>query len=215
MTGGAHTPMRDIAAALRRRASLLLQPYVRRLKAPRMIYGYLDSSGHWRPRTRMSDTVAIYAPERVSVEDNVYVGHYCLLDGTAGLKLSEGVQLAAWVGVYTHSSHIAIRLYGRHYLDISDDELEGYERRATNIGRYVHIGAHATILPGADIGEGAVVAAGSVVTGPVDAWSVVAGAPARVVGDTREMDEPYLDDPVLAAWHAEWRREDDGPRLSP
>jgi len=194
---------------------MVLQPYVRHFKAPRMIYGYLDTSGRWCPHTRISDTVAIDRPERVTVGDNVYVGHYCLLDGTAGLTLEEGVQLAAWVGVYTHSSHIAIRLYGRHYLDVPEDELMGYERRPTTIGRYAHVGAHATILPGADIGEGAVVAAGSVVTGPVDAWKVVAGAPARVVGDTREMDEPYLVDPLLAKWHAEWQQDDPGRQVSP
>jgi acetyltransferase-like isoleucine patch superfamily enzyme len=197
---------RDPRGGLRRLVSKMIQPYVRRLKAPRMIYGFLDASGVWRPLTRISDTASIHRPERVTVEDNVYVGHYCLLDGTAGLTLEEGVQLAAWVGVYTHSSHIAVRLYGRHYQEVSEDELKGYERRPTTIGRYAFVGAHSTILPGADVGEGAVVAAGSVVTEPVGPWQIVAGAPARVVGDTRRLDEPYLADPVLAGWYAEWQQ---------
>jgi len=74
---------------------------------------------------------------------------------------------------------------------------------------------HATILPGADSGEGAVVAVGSVVTEPVDVWKVVAGAPARVVGNTRETDEPYLAGPLLARWHAEWQQDGPGRPVSP
>lgn len=47
------------------------------------------------------------------------------------------------------------------------------------------IGSNATILP-IEIGEGALVAAGAVVTRDVPAFAVVAGNPARVIGDVRE-----------------------------
>lgn len=49
------------------------------------------------------------------------------------------------------------------------------------IGNKAWIGMNCIILKGVTIGEGAVVAAGTVVTGDVPAWSVVAGNPARVV----------------------------------
>ena len=49
------------------------------------------------------------------------------------------------------------------------------------IGKDVWIGDKATILPGITIGDGAVIAANSVVTKDVPAYSVVAGNPARVV----------------------------------
>jgi acetyltransferase-like isoleucine patch superfamily enzyme len=42
----------------------------------------------------------------------------------------------------------------------------------------VTIGANATIMPGVRIGEGSMVAAGSVVTKDVPAWSLAKGAPA-------------------------------------
>ena len=45
----------------------------------------------------------------------------------------------------------------------------------------VWIGARAIILPGVTIGEGAVVAAGAVVTKDVAPWSVVGGNPAKVI----------------------------------
>lgn len=48
------------------------------------------------------------------------------------------------------------------------------------------IGSHAVILKGVTVGTGAVVAAGAVVTGDVPPYAIVAGVPARVIGDRRE-----------------------------
>lgn len=47
----------------------------------------------------------------------------------------------------------------------------------------VWIGANSTLLDGADIGTGAVIAAGSVVNGPVEPFAIYGGAPARKIGD--------------------------------
>lgn len=56
----------------------------------------------------------------------------------------------------------------------------------TRVGRGASIGSNATILPNLTIGEGSMVGAGAVVTRDVPAFAVVAGAPARVIGDARE-----------------------------
>jgi acetyltransferase-like isoleucine patch superfamily enzyme len=53
--------------------------------------------------------------------------------------------------------------------------------RGPIVRRYAVIGAGATILPGVEIGVGAMVAAGAVVTRDVPAWTVVANVPARPV----------------------------------
>lgn len=50
-----------------------------------------------------------------------------------------------------------------------------------HIGKGAWIGANATILPGVTVGDGAVVAAASVVTRDVPAGTVVVGSPARVL----------------------------------
>jgi len=63
----------------------------------------------------------------------------------------------------------------------------GFTYPETRIGDYAWIGMRAIILPGADIGEGAIVQAGSVVMGKVPPCAIVAGNPAKVIG-WRDMD---------------------------
>lgn len=59
----------------------------------------------------------------------------------------------------------------------------GYRLDKITIQNYVWIGSRAIVLPGVTIGEGAVIAAGSVVTKNVNPYDIVAGIPARKIGD--------------------------------
>jgi acetyltransferase-like isoleucine patch superfamily enzyme len=54
-------------------------------------------------------------------------------------------------------------------------------RRPVHIGKNAWIACQVTILKGVTIGEGAVVAAGSIVTRDVPPYTVVAGNPAKIV----------------------------------
>jgi len=56
---------------------------------------------------------------------------------------------------------------------------------AVVIGDRVWIGYRAIVLPGVEIGEGAVIGAGSVVTRNVPAFAIMAGSPAKVIGERR------------------------------
>jgi acetyltransferase-like isoleucine patch superfamily enzyme len=65
--------------------------------------------------------------------------------------------------------------------------LQGGEKRKVQIGSDCWLGSHSVIM--ADIGPGAVVAAGAVVARPVAPRSIVGGVPAKVLGTRGEGDE--------------------------
>lgn len=82
------------------------------------------------------------------------------------------------------SHNVTIEDYDGHQLyEIAEDGSKISKEIATpvKIGNHVWIGAKATILKGVTIGDGAVVAAGSVVTSDVPPNCVCAGVPARII----------------------------------
>ena len=60
-------------------------------------------------------------------------------------------------------------------------------------GKRAFIGAEAVILQGVEVGDDAVVGAGSVVTQSVPAGAIVAGASAKVVGTTDDLDSRRME----------------------
>jgi acetyltransferase-like isoleucine patch superfamily enzyme len=163
------------------------------LAQPRMIYGYRDRrSRSFRKFTRISSTAVIMSPENLSIEDRVWIWHYSIIDATEGIEIQEGVQIGAWVGVFTHGSESSIRLLGRSFIDIPNSERAGYTRGCVRIGKYSFIGAGAMILPGVTLGKGCLVTAGAIVNGDAPDFSIVRGQPGKVVGSTLDLDKRHF-----------------------
>src|SRR5690606_1575679 len=69
-----------------------------------------------------------------------------------------------------------------------------YRLGEVKIGNEVMIGANSTILPGVEIGDGAIVSAGTLVHRDVPAGSFVGGNPMRIIYTKEEMDKRRKDD---------------------
>ena len=63
---------------------------------------------------------------------------------------------------------------------------EDWKVETTLVKRRASIGSNATIVPGVTIGEQVLVGAGAIVTRDVPDFAIVAGVPARIIGDTRK-----------------------------
>lgn len=165
------------------------------LHRPFMVYGYNDKpSGKWRKLTRFSSNAVLSDRDQIAVGDNVWIWHHSIIDGSQGVTIGDGTQIGAWVGIFSHGSQVAIRLYGAEYIAVDKADRIGYTRAPVEIGEYCFVGAGAVILPGTVLGSGCLVAAGSVVNGKFPPFSVVKGNPAKVVGDTRQLDTRYFGD---------------------
>jgi len=180
-----------------------IKRWISLLWGPRMVGGWMGLDGQYLPHTRLSNHCVVFDPERLDLGDHVFVGHFSVLDASHGLKIGEGCQIGFFTGIFTHSSHAAIRLYGREY--VHTPVKKAYFTNNVQVGAYTFIGAHATLLPGTQLGKGSLVSAYSMVSGAFPDFAIVAGQPAKQVGDTRQMDERLLrEHPELRAHYEAW-----------
>jgi acetyltransferase-like isoleucine patch superfamily enzyme len=97
-------------------------------------------------------------------------------------------------------------LGGDHKVDLPGKPIIFSGRPAvlqTTVGDDVWLGYRATIMAGVTIGNGAIIAAGSLVTKDVVAYSIVGGIPAKMIGmrfdnDAIALHEKMLSKPVFA-----------------
>lgn len=157
-----------------------------------MVYGFWNKDRKYLSRVRISSKAFISDKKKLTIGDNVWIGHYCRIDTTGGVSIGEGCQLGYQASVLSHSSHIAIRLAGWRYMEESPSNRPGYILKPVCIGEYSFIGGGSFILPGVTIGRGCVVGVNSVVTKDIPDFAIVAGSPARIIGSTLDTDKHYL-----------------------
>lgn len=122
------------------------------------------SSIHWRAE--------FYAPENIRIGDYCTIGDSCFLDGRDGLTMGDSVNLGSHVSIYTREHDVQSPTFA---------ETGG----AVVLEDWVWLGSHSIILPGVRVSEGAVVAAGAVVTKDVSPYTIVGGVPAKEIGQRR------------------------------
>jgi serine acetyltransferase len=110
---------------------------------------------------------------KINCANNVYLGPYVTVYGHGGVEIGADTLVSMHATIL--SSNHAIPPIGQKIREQPDKLLP------TKIGRDVWIGANAVILGGVTIGDGAVIAAGAVVTNDVGPGAIVAGVPARLL----------------------------------
>ena len=113
-----------------------------------------------------------YDPRNIKVGEDTIIGEGVVLDGRAPIAIGDHVDMASEVIIY-NSEH-----------DINDENFAATDQPVV-IKDYVFIGPRSIILPGVTIGEGAIVAAGCVVTKDVPPYAVGGGVPAKVIGERK------------------------------
>lgn len=124
----------------------------------------------------------------VEIQKNAIIGRRCKISSHS--FICEGVEIGdeVFVGhgvMFTNDPFPRATTAGGQLQSEAD-----WQVLPTRVGHRASIGSNATILPNVTIGEGAMVGAGAVVTRDVPAFAIVAGVPARPVGDTRRRETP-------------------------
>ena len=157
-----------------------------------IVYGYRNSEGRFLKGCRIASTADISDKKKLVIGDNVWVNHYVRIDTTGEVEIGEGCQLGYGSCILSHSSHIAIRLCGKQYMNQHPESRLGYILGKVKIGAYTFVGGGSFIMPGVTIGKGCVVGVNSVVTKDIPDFAIVAGSPARIIGSTLEVDKQYF-----------------------
>ena len=152
----------------------------------RMVFGERG-----RAYTRVAPSTCIEGEAGLQLADHVFIGQFNFIDASAGLVIEEGVQITNFCSIVTHSTHDALRVNGRRTA-LLGGELPGYRKGPIRLGAYSFVGPHSLIEPGATLGRGAILCAYSQLRGQAPDFAVMAGQPARQVGDTRERDAALL-----------------------
>lgn len=154
------------------------------------ITGEINGSYHEPPQLRalfsrligqpVDESFGLFPPfytdcgKNIHIGKNVFINMGCKFQDQGGIFIGDG----ALIG---HNVMLATLNHA-----ISPGDRATMIPAPIHIGRHVWIGANATVLPGVTIGEGAIVAAGAVVTKDVPKNTMVGGVPARVI---RTIDE--------------------------
>jgi len=124
--------------------------------------------------------------EKTKIGNKVVVGTGTIIDGQVEIGNNVSIQSANYI---TINSRIEDNVFIGPRVCFTNDKYMGrgeVKLIGPTIRKGARIGANSTILPGIEIGEDSAVGAGSVVTKNVPPGKIVAGNPARILGDVKE-----------------------------
>jgi UDP-2-acetamido-3-amino-2,3-dideoxy-glucuronate N-acetyltransferase len=118
----------------------------------------------------------------VYIDKDVEIGNYCKIQNN--VSVFNGVEIKDFVFIGPHVCFTNDKLPRAYDSNLQPIKKGDWKVSKTIVAPHVSIGANATILPGLNIGQFAMIGAGAVVTKDVPEFTVVAGNPARIIGKT-------------------------------
>ena len=140
---------------------------------------------NWRTKNQSNFTNAVpfFDQERVTVGKYTYGDIRALMfDSSSELRIGSFCSIGPNVEFVVSADHFLNHLSSYPFKNkIIDASLEGVSKGNTVVDNDVWIGYGSVILSGVHIGQGAVIAAGSVVTKDITPYTIVGGTPAKVI----------------------------------
>ncbi|MCA0932649.1 antibiotic acetyltransferase [Lutimonas saemankumensis] len=127
-----------------------------------------------------------------SLIQNTTIGNYCSIASEVIIGLGSHPL------DYFSTSPIFYRVRNPLKMKVVDQDADYQEYRKILIGNDVWIGTRAIIMDGIKVGDGAVVAAGAVVTKDVPPFAIVAGVPAKII--KYRLDSKTNEDLMISKW---------------
>jgi acetyltransferase-like isoleucine patch superfamily enzyme len=126
------------------------------------------------------------------IQRGVIVGSYCKISSHAFICGGVTIEDEVFIG---HGVMFVNDLYPRATNEDGSLKTPGdWQTVETLVKRRASVGSNATILGNVTIGECAIIGAGAVVTHNVPAYAIVAGVPAKVINDARELETTHLEE---------------------
>lgn len=137
---------------------------------PRRSLGYVGPNGHIAP------DVSFRFSRNIELGPRVTIGPGCRIWASPNAKIIMGAHAMLGPNVTIVTAN--------HTFNDRETAVGAQAQREVDVhvGEDVWIAANAMILSGVRVGDGAIVAAGAIVTKDVEAFSIVAGVPARPIG---------------------------------
>jgi acetyltransferase-like isoleucine patch superfamily enzyme len=109
----------------------------------------------------------------ITISENVFINRNCIIVSMNEIEIGANVLIADGVSIYDHDHIIANS-------DIAYGQ-QGFISKKITVCNNVWIGSHSVILKGVTLGDGCVVAAGSVVTSSIPSRQIWGGVPAKFI----------------------------------
>lgn len=124
---------------------------------------------------QVPETFCLFPPfytecgKNITLGENIFINACCKFQDQGGITIGDGC-------LFGHSVTIATLNH-----EFNPEKRASIMPNPVKIGKNVWIGSNSTILPGVEIGDGAIIGAGSIVTKNVPKNTIVAGNPARII----------------------------------